>query len=214
VPSALDTFAEVPGAVEAVEYPPAMGRLAAHPALMRAKWSEACGRDGGAAIGGATLERFRWAHTVSKGPGAAAARVRLSRREAARAGHGHVPFQTLSAAMQFPTPPSSTTTTVCPACNTSQMHFPSLSSPAPSPLRPQCVMSRTFGNAAPGGGIGVRMMVPLIDVSCPARCPCGQPRHVAGPEAFLLAAGSSEGSMQSAMAAGSPQGRVWKGACF
>jgi hypothetical protein len=26
-------------------------------------------------------------------------------------------------------------------------------------------MSRTFGNAAPGGGIGVRMMVPLIDVS-------------------------------------------------
>ncbi|KIY95247.1 hypothetical protein MNEG_12716 [Monoraphidium neglectum] len=67
-----------------------MGRLAAHPALMRAKWSEACGRDGGAAIGGATLERFRWAHT--------------------------------------------------------------------------CVMSRTFGNAAPGGGIGVRMMVPLIDM--------------------------------------------------
>lgn len=26
-------------------------------------------------------------------------------------------------------------------------------------------MSRTFGNAAPGGGIGVRMMVPLVDVS-------------------------------------------------
>eukprot|EP00878_Enallax_costatus_P035835 GHUV01040071.1.p1 GENE.GHUV01040071.1~~GHUV01040071.1.p1 ORF type:complete len:342 (+),score=73.07 GHUV01040071.1:794-1819(+) len=27
-----------------------------------------------------------------------------------------------------------------------------------------CVMSRTFGNAAPGGGIGVHMMVPLIDM--------------------------------------------------
>lgn len=25
-------------------------------------------------------------------------------------------------------------------------------------------MSRTFGNAAQGGGIGVRMMVPLIDM--------------------------------------------------
>lgn len=28
----------------------------------------------------------------------------------------------------------------------------------------QCVMSRTFGNAAPGGGVGVHMMVPLIDM--------------------------------------------------
>jgi hypothetical protein len=29
---------------------------------------------------------------------------------------------------------------------------------------PQVVMSRTFGNAAQGGGIGVRMLVPLIDM--------------------------------------------------
>jgi hypothetical protein len=28
----------------------------------------------------------------------------------------------------------------------------------------QVVMSRTFGNAAQGGGIGVRMLVPLIDM--------------------------------------------------
>lgn len=28
----------------------------------------------------------------------------------------------------------------------------------------QIVMSRTFGNAAEGGGIGVRMLVPLVDM--------------------------------------------------
>ena len=27
-----------------------------------------------------------------------------------------------------------------------------------------CVFSRTFGNAAPGGGVGVRMLVPLVDM--------------------------------------------------
>ena len=66
MPSALDAFASVPGAIEAVEYPPAVARLAAHPELMRAKWREMAARagDGG---GGATLEQFRWAHTVRRG---------------------------------------------------------------------------------------------------------------------------------------------------
>ncbi|KAI8470957.1 MAG: hypothetical protein J3K34DRAFT_508523 [Monoraphidium minutum] len=91
VPSALDAFPEVEGAVAAVEYPPAVARLSAHPGLVRAKWADAIARHGdGSGGGGPSLERFRWAHT--------------------------------------------------------------------------CVMSRTFGNAAPGGGIGVRMMVPLIDM--------------------------------------------------
>jgi hypothetical protein len=31
-------------------------------------------------------------------------------------------------------------------------------------LLPQVVMSRTFGNASASGGVGVRMLVPLIDM--------------------------------------------------
>ena len=33
-----------------------------------------------------------------------------------------------------------------------------------SPPHTMCVFSRTFGNAAPGGGVGVRMLVPLVDM--------------------------------------------------
>jgi hypothetical protein len=68
VPSALDTFAAAEGAVDAVEYPPAMARLREHPALMAAKWREASAR-APEAIGGASLEAFRWAHTVRWGGG-------------------------------------------------------------------------------------------------------------------------------------------------
>lgn len=65
MPSALDTFADAAAgaAAEAVEYPPAVSRLAGHPALMAAKWRELSGRCP-EAIGGADLAAFRWAHTV------------------------------------------------------------------------------------------------------------------------------------------------------
>lgn len=108
VPSALDTFAESEGGAAPVEYPPAIARLEAHPALMAAKWSEAAAR-APEAVGRADLAAFRWAHA--------------------------------------------------------------------------CVMSRTFGNAAPGGGVGVRMLVPLVDVSRPGGgCRAGgrPPRRCAG----------------------------------
>jgi hypothetical protein len=44
---------------------------------------------------------------------------------------------------------------------------------ARAPQPPQVVMSRTFGNAAPGGGVGVRMLVPLVDVSAGGLGPRG-----------------------------------------
>lgn len=41
-------------------------------------------------------------------------------------------------------------------------HTSCVTSALPSPR--QVVHSRTFANAAPGGGVGVRMLVPLIDM--------------------------------------------------
>ena len=43
-------------------------------------------------------------------------------------------------------------------------HFPPHSCNITLPPHLICVCSRTFGNAAPGGGVGVRMLVPLVDM--------------------------------------------------
>jgi hypothetical protein len=76
VPSALDAFDAIDGAVAAVEYPPAMARLREHPALMAAKWREISGR-APEAIGAASLEDFRWAHTVRRRRGGGRGWTRL-----------------------------------------------------------------------------------------------------------------------------------------
>lgn len=79
-------------------------------------------------LGGASLERFKWAISVGKGRQAGCARGRIA---------------------------SSTWSSQC-----------SPPSPLGWPPRPcpQVVHSRTFANAARTGGVGVRMLVPIVDM--------------------------------------------------
>lgn len=59
VPSAVDTF--TPQEAEQVQLPAAVAAIKQHAAKMQASWAS-CRPD---AIGGADLQTYRWAHTVS-----------------------------------------------------------------------------------------------------------------------------------------------------
>lgn len=181
VPSAVDTF--TPDEADQLQLPGAVASIKGHAAKMQASWAS-CRPD---TIGGADLQAYRWAHTVCGGgdrqagrqlwnPGAVCVHLSILAaltRDPRRATHntqqppgvvGHVTANDSKSAAVYGLLPwtfnSVCSTHLCCLCAcgffVASAHCACRSA--------QVVMSRTFGNASPQGGVGVRMCVPLIDM--------------------------------------------------